>query len=382
MTNATQSVQAGESVSRAKVFFAPAAEGETDAATATQAVALARRAEFEKLIRPGRPCAVKTHFGEGQNTGHIKPPVVAAVVRFIREAGGLPFVTDTNTLYSGRRSQAIEHLQQAADHGFTQETLGAPVIIADGLLGAEQVEVAIAGGKHFRKVRIAAALYHADSAMVLTHVKGHCQLGLGGAIKNLGMGCAARAGKLAQHHGGAPEFQARKCTGCGTCVKWCPTEAIALESRRRSGGSGEERKAVLTPAKCIGCGECLALCPAGAIGFSWSTGGAELIEKVCEHALGFVQGKGRRVGYLNFIQHLTRNCDCLGSRQKVERPDVGVLASADPVAADKASADLTRKAYGEDVWAQWWPDSQYQTQFSYGEKIGLGTSAYTLSPGE
>jgi hypothetical protein len=355
---------------KAKVFFAPVADEESLESQAEKAVQLAEAAGLAKFIRKGRPCAIKLHFGEAQGAGYIKPPICAAVAQWVRRAGGRPFVTDTNTLYRGRRSQAVDHLLQAAEHGFTLETAGAPLIIADGLHGTDQVSVPIAGGRHFKEVRIASALHQAASAVVLTHVKGHDVMGFGGSIKNVGMGCAARAGKLAQHQNSHPKFDEKKCKSCGTCVRWCPTDALSLR--------GKLERVALDPAKCIGCGECLALCPFDAIGFDWATHGPELTEKVCEHVLGFLSNKCGGVGFLNFITQVTKNCDCIGNRQKVERPNIGIVASADIVAVDKASSDLTRERYGEDVWAKWWPESNYEHQFDYGEKIGIGTRDYEL----
>ncbi len=360
---------------RTQVFFTPVQDNEPVESLAAKALRLAEAARLDRVIPKGRPCAVKQHFGEDKNTGYVKPPITRAIVDFVRKAGGDPFVTDTNTLYRGHRSQATDHLRQAADHGFTLESLGAPVIIADGLQGADQVAVPISGGKHFKEVRIASALHQAAGAVVLTHVKGHCQMGLGGAIKNVGMGCAARAGKLAQHYGGAPRFDARKCVGCGVCVRWCPTEAITLAPRK----DGERPLARLTPEKCIGCGECLALCPSDAVGFNWDIGDLELGERVCEHVLGFAAAKPAGIAYVNFITDVTKNCDCVGSKQKAERPNVGILASTDIIAVDQATADISRRAYGHDVWAQWWPKSRYEEAIAYGESLGLGTRAYTLT---
>jgi len=355
---------------KAKVYFTPVADGESIESQAEKAVRLAESAGFRKLIQKDRPCAIKQHFGEGKNLGYVKPQITRAIAEWAKQAGGRPFVTDTNTLYRGRRGQAIDHLLQAQEHGFTQESVSAPVIIADGLHGADQVAVPIAGARRFKEVRIASALYQAASAIVLTHVKGHVAMGFGGSIKNVGMGCAARAGKLAQHQGGHPKFDSKKCKACGTCVRWCPTDAISVQ--------GKLGTVALEPEKCIGCGECLALCPFDAIGFDWSAGEQELTEKVCEHVLGFLSNKAGRVGYLNFVTHVTKNCDCVGSAQKPERPNLGILASTDIVAVDKAAADLTVKRYGVDVWAKWWPESNYRMQFTYGEKLGIGTGEYVL----
>ena len=350
----------------AKVLFAPVSDGEPVEAIAEKALALAKAA-FGGVVVKGRPCAIKQHFGEGKNTGYIKPQITRALVDYVRKTGARPFVTDTNTLYRGRRGNAIDHLEQAREHGFTDESLGAPVVIADGLMGTDQVSVPIKGGKHFKQVRIASAGYEADSAIVLTHVKGHCEAGFAGSIKNVGMGFAARAGKLAQHHGGHPEFHATKCTACGTCVRWCPVDAVVMK-----------KKATLLPKKCIGCGECYALCPHDAIGFEWNIGGPVLAERICEHVAGFLSNKRGRVGYLNFLIDVTKDCDCMGHKQKPEYPNAGILASTDIVAVEKATADLSRLRYGKDIWLHWWPESNYDAQFTYAEQLGLGTGHYRL----
>jgi uncharacterized Fe-S center protein len=351
----------------AKVFFIPVKDGEGRAEIAAKAVKIADAAGLAGAVPKDKPCAVKQHFGEGQNEGHIKPEITRAMVDWVRKAGGRPFVTDTNTLYRGKRANALDHLETARGHGFTQEALGAPIIIADGLLGVEHVAVTIQGGKHFKEVRIAAAGYHAAGAIVLTHMTGHCLGGMGGAIKNVAMGFASRSGKMAQHHQGLPIFSQEKCKACGVCGRWCPAEAIRVE-----------KKALLAAEKCIGCGECMSLCPHGAIGFGWGAKGPILLEKMCEYALGFLSNKKGRVGYLNFLTDVTMNCDCLGRKQEASYPNVGILASDDLIAVETATADLSLQRYGRDIWLTWWPDSSYQTQFEYGEKIGLGTRQYEL----
>jgi len=353
---------------KAEVYFLPISDNESVASMAGKAVRLASAAGFAECVVEGRPCAVKQHFGEGQNTGYLKPELTRAIVDWARAAGAQPFVTDTNTLYRGRRQQALDHLELAREHGFSRESVGAPVVIADGLFGVDQVTVPIEGGKHFREVRIAAWGYQADSAIVLTHVKGHCQGGMGGAIKNVGMGFAARAGKMAQHHDGRPVFDDAKCRACGVCARWCPADAIVVE----------KAAARLLADKCIGCGECLALCPHGAIGFNWNVAGPALSEKMLEHVLGFLSNKRGRVGYLNFLIDVTKNCDCVGSEQQADYPNVGVFASTDIIAVETAVADVSRDRYGKDIWLEWWPNSNYTAQFEYGEKIGLGTRNYEL----
>ncbi|OGV77859.1 MAG: hypothetical protein A3K19_18585 [Lentisphaerae bacterium RIFOXYB12_FULL_65_16] len=354
-------------MSKSKVYFFAVSNGENDASMADKAVQLADVAGLAGTVTCDRPCAIKQHFGEAGNKGYIKPPITRAVVDWVTRVGGWPFVTDTNTLYTGRRNNAIDHMALAHEHGFTHNAIRAPIIIADGLLGADQITVPITGGKHFKEVRIASAGHEAASAIVLSHVKGHCLSGMGGAIKNIGMGFAARAGKLAQHHEGYPLFDHEKCRGCGVCARRCPTEAIQVR-----------KKAEIDAPRCIGCGECLVLCPHDAIGFSWDAEGPVLIERICEHALGFLTTKRGRVGFLNFLTHVTQDCDCTEGKQKVLYPDVGIFASTDVVAVDKAAADMALTRYGKDIWLDWWPDSHYTAQFEYGAKLGLGSMDYDL----
>jgi len=352
---------------KAKVHFLPVKDGESLESIARKTAKLCRAA-FEGVVVAERPCAIKTHFGEGKNTNYVKPPIVRAVVEHVKKSKGKPFVTDTNTLYKGSRSMAADHILQAYAHGFTFDAINAPVVIADGLMGTDQVTVPIKGGKRFEAVRIAAAAHHAASSIVVTHVKGHCLAGFGGSIKNVGMGCAARAGKLAQHHNSFPIFNNVKCTGCGACVRWCPADAIELRAE----------KAALLQHKCIGCGECYALCPFGAIDFEWSESAPAFLEKMCEHVAGFLSNKSGHVGYLNFVMDMAKNCDCMGGKQPIEYPNLGILASTDIVAVDKAAADMTIAAYGKDIWSAWWPDSNYAVQFTYGEKMGIGSAEYEV----
>ena len=357
---------------KAKVFFAPVADAESLESQAEKAVQLAEAAEFAKVIQKGRPCALKTHFGEG--AGRRLPP--AADLRRRRRMGPArrrPAVPDRHEHALPRPPQpgGGPPLAGGGARLHVRDAVRAPVIIADGLHGADQVAVPIAGGRRFKEVRIASALHQAPSAVVLTHVKGHLVMGFGGSIKNVGMGCAARAGKLAQHQGGHPKFDEKKCKSCGTCVRWCPTDALSLR--------GKLERVALEPEKCIGCGECLALCPFDAIGFDWSTHGPELTEKVCEHVLGFLSNKAGRVGYLNFVTHVTKNCDCMGEQ-------------AEGGAAEHRHRRLDghrgggQGVGGPDAWSATARTSgrsggrspTTESQFDYGEKLGIGTREYEL----
>jgi len=321
---------------------------------------------FRELFRRGDSVAVKLHFGEGDNDTHIHPPVVRAVVERVKAGDGRPFLIESNTLYRGRRSNSIDHLILAHEHGFTMDQVGAPVIIADGLLGNEQVEVPIEG-KHYKKVRISAAGHHARTIIALAHVTGHPGTGIGASIKNIAMGLSSRAAKLSQHSDMVPDVDGDKCVACGTCAEWCPVDAITVDE-----------VAEIDEKKCIGCGECLAVCPNDAVTFSWSETNERLQEKMAEHALGVVTRKRGRIGFLNYIYDVTKGCDCFGTRQEPVLKSLAVLASTDCVAVDRATVDLINEHTHGDFFRKLYPHIPYDVQFTHGESIGLGTTDYDL----
>jgi uncharacterized Fe-S center protein len=351
---------------RATVYFAPLEDGADIGAVAEKAAALFDRAGFASRVPQAGLVAIKQHFGEGDNVTYLRPEVTREIVGKVKEAGGHPFVTDSNTLYRGRRSNAVDHLTLAHEHGFSLENLGAPVIIADGLVGVNQCPVEI-NQKHYQKVNISAAAYHARGIVSLAHVTGHPGANLAATIKNLAMGLSSRAGKLSQHSSMVPRVDREKCTACATCARWCPPEAITVQET-----------AAIDEGKCIGCGECLAVCPYGAITFSWDETSVNLQEKMAEHVLGILQNKKEHCAFMNFIINVTKGCDCFGTPQQKQMPDVGLLACTDPVAVDAASPAVIQERIGKDIFKQFHPEIDYTVQLKHGEKIGLGTRDYVL----
>lgn len=315
-------------------------------------------------VRAGDLVAVKLHFGEKGNTGYIKPEFVRPVLKMIRRKKGRPFLTDTGTIYNGQRTTAVSHLILAAEHGFNQTKLGAPVIIADGLKGDNYEEIEIPGA-HFKKVKIAGAICRADSMIVMSHFKGHLLAGFGGAIKNLGMGCSARLGKFEMHSAVAPAVSADNCSACGACIARCAQGALEIVN-------GKIR---LDTMLCAGCGECVVACDYEALSITWDRKAEEVQERFCEYALGAV--KNKRVFYLNFINHVTPNCDCMAKDERPMLPDVGILASADPVAIDEASLDIVLEKAG-DVFAKAHPGMDGNVGLAYSQKLGLGQREYEL----
>jgi len=329
--------------------------------------------------------AVKIHFGEAGNTAHIRPEYVRRVVERLRSLETKPFLTDTNTLYVGSRTEAWTHLVTAFDHGFTREVTGAPIIIADGLRGSNRVAVPLEG-HHVKEAYVAADIHHADGLVVLSHFKGHELSGFGGALKNLGMGCAAREGKLEQHSNIAPKVNRKKCIGCGECVVWCRGGAIELQEQEDG-----TAKAHITPENCIGCAECILACPQAAVRIQWNESIPSFMEKLVEYAAAVLRHKTGKVAFLNFLTNVSPLCDCTPFSDRAIVPDVGILASLDPVAIDQASVDLVNAAPGnplsslekalepgQDKFRALFPDIDWAHQLDYAEKLGLGTREYTL----
>jgi len=256
----------------------------------------------------------------------------------------------------------------------------APLIIADGLRGRSETAVAV-HRKRFQTVYIASEIVQADALVSVAHFKGHELSGFGGTLKNLGMGCASRRGKLAQHSKVNPKIVKKKCIGCGECVQHCSQEALSLF----------EEKALIDAQKCIGCGECILICPSSAIQIEWNQAIPVFLENMVEYTEGVLKGKQNKTLFVNFITDVSPACDCYGHNDAPVVRDIGILASRDPVAIDQASVDLVNRevalpessltvnrAAGEDKFRGIYPQVDWTHQLDYAEKIGLGSRAYQL----
>lgn len=323
---------------------------------------------FLNRIEKDDKVAVKVHVGEKKNTTHVAPEVVKQAVNAVKKRKGLPFLTETSTLYRGERSNGIKHLEQAYRHGFTPGKMNAPFIMADGIAGNSEVDVEIPGILH-SSVLIAREAVFADSIVAVSHATGHMANGLGACLKNLGMGLASRKGKMRQHSSMKPKIKEAECTLCKQCMIWCPEDAI--EEREKSAFIREE--------KCIGCGECLTVCKYNAVSFDWGTESAELQRQVAEHAFGAIRGKEEKCFFINCLFDMTKDCDCMGKNQHPAIPDIGILASTDPLAVDQATLDMTEKRFKTPLIGDSWPGIDPTIQLAHGEKIGLGSRSYDLT---
>lgn len=324
------------------------------------------QAGFGEIFEKRDLVAIKVHFGERGNTAFIPSFYVRKVVDKVKEKGGKPFLTDAGTLYVGGRANAYDHILTAAMNGFSLATTGAPVIIADGLIGHDFEEVEI-NGKHFRKVKLAAAAVQADSFLAISHFTGHELTGFGAAIKNVGMGLGSRGGKQQMHSDVKPRVNAEKCTGCARCLRWCPAKAISLT----------EEKAQIDEDVCIGCGECTIMCLEGAIAVRFMTDPAVASEKIAEYAYGVLKDKVGRRGFFNFLVNITPSCDCWDFSDRPFASDIGILASTDIVAIDQASADLVNSGSRDRI-REVNPGVSWEAQIRHAETLGLGTRSYQL----
>lgn len=342
---------------------------------------LLKRAGIEKLDLEGKMVALKIHFGEPGNLAYIRPNYAARVVKKVKELGGKPFLTDANTLYYGRRANAVDHLEAAMENGFNRIAVGCDVIIADGLTGSDAKEIPIYL-KHVENAKIGTIIADADVILSLTHFKGHEQTGFGGTIKNIGMGSGSRKGKMEMHSASKPEMVEENCVACGMCIKNCPEKAIAYNKRR---------KARIDYNKCIGCGQCVASCHYGAARAPYDQSAEILNEKMAEYAFAVLQSKQHF--HVSFIMNVSPDCDCWNTNDQALVPDIGIAASFDPVALDKACVDLVNQAPGiqtsrlfdkveyrnqEDKFVHVHPGIHWKECLVHAQEIRLGTMEYEL----
>ncbi len=323
--------------------------------------------------------AIKIHFGEPGNLAFLRPNYAKVVVDFVRELGGKPFLTDCNTLYVGSRKNALDHLDAAYGNGFSPLTTGCHVIIGDGLKGTDEAVVPVEDGEYVKEAKIGQAIMDADILISLNHFKGHEMAGFGGAIKNIGMGCGSRAGKMEMHSAGKPQVNPEPCVGCGKCTRICAHDAITVINK----------KALIDHKKCVGCGRCIGVCPTDAIEPEMNEANDIMNYKMAEYTAAVL--RGRPHFHISLVIDVSPYCDCHAENDTAIVPDVGMFASFDPVALDVACADAVnaQPALANSVLAEHChehhdhftaigPTTNWRSAVEHAEKMGLGTQAYQL----
>lgn len=347
---------------------------------------LIKAAGIGDIDMDGKFVAVKMHFGELGNLSFLRPNYARAIVDVVKELGGVPLLTDCNTLYPGSRKNAIEHLYCAWENGFTPMTVGCPVIIGDGLKGTDDIEVPVEGGEYIDKAMIGRAVMDADVFISLSHFKGHETTGFGGAIKNIGMGCGSRAGKKAQHMNGQPEIDPELCRGCRACMKECANDGLSFDE--------STRKMSINTQNCVGCGRCIGACNFDAIAFANYAATKDLNCRMAEYTKAVIQNRPNF--HVSLIVDVSPNCDCHAENDAPILPNIGMFASFDPLALDQACVDACLKATPlpnsqlaeamekedfcdhHDHFENTTPNSEYKTCLAHAEKIGLGTRDYEI----
>ncbi len=344
---------------------------------------LIRKAGIEQIDFKDKFTAIKIHFGEPGNMAYIRPNYAARIAKFLLSQGAKAFLTDACTLYTGRRSNGLDHLQSAYENGFNPIALPCPVIIADGLRAIDYKEIPL-DMEYCQSAKIASAIAEADIIISMNHFKGHEQAGFGGALKNLGMGAASTAGKLELHSSSKPIIKEELCSSCGQCVKNCSAHAIRFN---------KNKKAEIDYATCTGCGQCVASCQFDAAQPVWDNSTEIMNYRVAEYSYAVLKDKPNF--HINFIIDVSPDCDCWNCNDAAIVPNIGFAASFDPVALDQACADMVTKApalsnnkitdrhhqhsfEGEEKFHLVHPNAKWEAGLEHGEKIGLGTRNYEL----
>lgn len=345
---------------------------------------LIKKAGITDIDMDGKFVAIKMHFGELGNLSYLRPNYAKAVADVVKECGGKPFLTDCNTLYPGSRKNALEHLDCANINGFNTITTGCQIIIGDGLRGTDDITVPVRNGEYCKEAYIGRVVMDADIFISLTHFKGHESTGFGGAIKNIGMGCGSRAGKMQQHNSGKPIVHDDLCRGCRRCAKECGSDAITYENG----------KAVINQDICKGCGRCIGACVFDAIENQNWNANEILGRKMAEYSQAVCDG--RPTFHISLVRDISPNCDCHGENDAPILPDVGIFASFDPVALDQACVDaclhatpMPNSQLSDNLADPHWhhhhdnfldsnPNVRWKETLEHAEKIGLGTREYEL----
>ncbi len=366
-------------MNKAKVYFTDLHTG-LDTNLLLKLKKLITTAGMDQLPLAGAYTAIKIHFGEPGNLAYLRPNFSKVLVDFIKERGGKVFLTDCNTLYVGGRKNALDHMDAAYENGYNPFATGCHVIIADGLKGTDEVLIPVEGGEYVKEAKIGRAVMDADVLVTLNHFKGHEATGFGGALKNIGMGCGSRAGKMEMHSSGKPFVEQSACIGCGRCAKVCAHSAISFSNK----------KASINHDRCVGCGRCIGVCPTDAVAAAGDEANDILNKKIAEYSLAVLQGRPHF--HVSLVVDVSPYCDCHAENDLPIIPDVGMLASFDPVALDMACADLCNqqpvmpggrlekmhRQQSQDHFCANHPETDWRVCLDHAQALGIGTKEYEL----
>jgi uncharacterized Fe-S center protein len=345
---------------------------------------LVKKAGIEQIDFKSKFTVIKIHFGEPGNLAFLRPNYAKVIADLVKSLGGKVFLSDCNTLYVGRRKNALEHLDAAYENGYNPFTTGCQIIIGDGLKGTNEAYVPVPDGEYVKEAKIGQAIMDADIVISLTHFKGHELTGFGGTLKNIGMGCGSRAGKMEMHSDGKPRVSSKTCVGCGTCLKICAQSAITVTNK----------KAAIDHNLCVGCGRCIGICPFNAIVAAWDESNNIVNKKIAEYSWAVLHDRPNF--HISLVVDVAPFCDCHAENDLPIIPDVGMFASFDPVALDMACVDkvnqspVTAGSYleeqlknqdsnsGHDHFQSTHPETNWLSCLDHAEKIGLGTKDYEL----
>lgn len=371
---------------KSKVYFADFRTKAYGESMPNKLKRLIKTAGIANIDFEGKLVAIKMHFGELGNVAYLRPNYVKAVVDVVKELGGKPFLTDCNTLYVGSRKNALEHLECAWENGFSPLSAGCPIIIGDGLKGTDDIEVEVPGGVYCKTAKIGRAIMDADVFISLSHFKGHEEAGVGGCLKNIGMGCGSRAGKADMHCDGHPSIDQSKCRGCRRCQRECANNGLLFNE--------ETKKMSINDATCLGCGRCLGACNFDAISFKGSNAIPVLNAKIAEYTKAVIAGRDNF--HITLVCDISPYCDCHSENDAPILPDIGMFASFDPLALDQACIDAcqSQKPFDnslvgdnmkkvdfydyKDHFKNSIPEADWHNQVDHGEVIGLGSKDYEL----
>jgi uncharacterized Fe-S center protein len=353
---------------RSNVFFIKADISEGESAISAKARKLFKAGGFAKCFEANDFTAVKIHIGEDGNNTYIKAECIKGLIEELLALKTKPFLTDTCTLYTGRRHNAVEHTRLSYEHDFCLDKLGVPFIVSDGLVGTSEVAVRI-NGEVNKEVYIGHDIARCQSILSIAHFTGHIATCMGATLKTIGMGCASKKGKLKQHAALKLSI-GDECKRCGQCVDNCPADAITLT----------DIKAHIDQDKCISCAECIAMCRFGAVECKWGEETEILQKSMAEHALGTLKGKQQKAVFFNYVMSVTKDCDCFDTPNMPKIvDDIGIVASTDPVAIDKASLDLVEQRTGRKLQELIGKNKlNPRHQLDHAERIGLGSIRYEL----